>query len=173
MVCGKQFCLRNKKKKKKTSALCEDRTDQIKLRDLRAAYCTNEVLTKFRGNKYMFKHFSIFFSHESTKPKNYISLLIRVPHCFFPKENTRQTLRHILALIIYVCIYIYIYIYIYTYIYIHVRKSGILVAEVTLSQGLSLTLGDNSTRSSLKIYEDTRKLVDGIFTFNFSYHFCV
>ena len=109
MVCGKQFCLRNKKKKKKTSALCEDRTDQIKLRDLRAAYCTNEVLTKFRGNKYMFKHFSIFFSHESTKPKNYISLLIRVPHCFFPKENTRQTLRHILALIIYVCIYIYLF----------------------------------------------------------------
>ena len=55
---------------------------------------------------------------------------------------------------------------------IHVRKSGILVAEVTSSQGLSLTLGDHSAWSSFKIYEDTRKLVDGIFTFNFSYHFC-
>ena len=55
---------------------------------------------------------------------------------------------------------------------IHVRKSGILVAEVTLSQGLSLTLGDNSAWSSFKIYGDTRKLVDGIFTFNFSFHFC-
>ena len=25
----------------------------------------------------------------------------------------------------------------------------------------------------IKIYGDTRKLVDGIFTFNFSHHFCV
>ena len=47
-------------------------------------------------------------------------------------------------------------------VYVCVRKSGILVTEVTLSQGLSLTLGDHSAR----------KLVDGIFTFNFSYHFC-
>ena len=59
------------------------------------------------GNKYILKHFLIFFSHKSTKPKNYISLLIRVPRCFFPKENTRQTLRHILALTIYIYISIY------------------------------------------------------------------
>ena len=38
------------------------------------------------------------------------------------------------------------------------------MAEVTLSQGLSLTLGDHSARSSFKIYGDTRKLVDGIST---------
>ena len=53
-----------------------------------------------------------------------------------------------------------------------VRKSGILVVEVILSQGLSLTLWDHSAWSSFKIYGETRKLVDGIFTFNFSYHFC-
>ena len=53
-----------------------------------------------------------------------------------------------------------------------VRKSRILVVEVILSQGLSLTLWYHSAWSSFKIYGETRKLVDGIFTFNFSYHFC-
>ena len=94
MVCGKQVCLRNKKKKTRTHDL---QISNIKLWDWRAAYCANEAFTIL--NIYL----NIFnFFHDSTKPKNYISLLIRVPRCFYPKENTRQTLRHILALAIYV-----------------------------------------------------------------------
>ena len=97
IVCGKQFFLRNKKKNSNSRP-----SGFTRLRDLRAAYCANEALTKYVFNKYILKHFSIFFYNESTKPKNYISLLIRVSPCFFPKGNTRQTLRHILALTVYV-----------------------------------------------------------------------
>ena len=117
--------------------------------------CKKEDLHHF-FIKYILKHFSIFFfffAHESTKPKNYISLLIRVPRCFFPKENTRQNLRHILALTIYV----------YTW-----GKAG----SWWQRPFLSLTLGDHSAWSSFTIYGDTRQIVHGIFTFNFSYHFC-
>ena len=97
----KQFCLRNKKKKNEKQCLVWGSNSRpsihIESRDLCSVYCANEASARTHGNKYIF-----FFAHESTKPKNYISLLIRVPRCFFPKENTRQTLRHILALTIYV-----------------------------------------------------------------------
>ena len=64
MVCGKQFCLRNKKKRSNSRP-----SDNINLRDLRAAYCANEASTKLMANKYILKHFSIFFPTSPPNPK--------------------------------------------------------------------------------------------------------
>ena len=115
----------------KNSVLCKDRTHDLQYTSNRETYALSIAPTKHRLGQgviniylnifqlfFVFLFFCFFFAHKSTKPKNYISLLIRVPRCFFPKENTRQTLRHILALTIYIYIYIYIYLSIYIYIYI-------------------------------------------------------
>ena len=135
----------------------------IWLRDLRAACCANEALAKWVYIYiyiyiYIFKHFSTFFPPRVRQTQKLYQFINPGSSLLLPKRKYEtKSATYISAYNI--CIY--------------VRKSGILVAEVTLSQGLSLTLGDHSAWSSFKIYEDTRKLVDGIFTFNFSYHFCI
>ena len=93
----------------KRSTQCEDRTHDLHYTSNCETYALSIAPTKHQLenmviNIYLNIFQIFFFAHESTKPKNYISLLIRVPRCFFPKENTRQTLRHILALTIYIYI---------------------------------------------------------------------
>ena len=108
MVCGKQVCLRNKKKKKGLkSNVPRVRIELTTFRFLTSDYETDALPTALTRHSRSMWEINIslnifYFFHDSTKPKNYISLLIRVPRCFYPKENTRQTLRHILALTIYV-----------------------------------------------------------------------
>ena len=47
----------------KSSVLCENRTHDLHIesRDICSVYCANEALTRTSGNKYIVKHFSIFF----------------------------------------------------------------------------------------------------------------
>lgn len=83
------------------------RIELTTFRFLTLDYETDALPTALTRHSRAFEEINLYliifnFFQDSTEPKNYISLLIRVPRCFYPKENTRQTLRHILALTIYV-----------------------------------------------------------------------
>ena len=60
----KQFCLRNMKKKNEKQCLVWGSNSRpsiyIEPRDLYSVYCANEASARTLGNKYIFKHFSIF-----------------------------------------------------------------------------------------------------------------
>ena len=131
MVCGKQFCLRNKKKRVKTQILCEDRTHDLHISSDFKTYAMPTAPMRHWRQKRVIKIylniFQFFFPlvHQTQKLYQFInpgsSLLLPKR-----KHETKSAT------------------YISPYnICIYVRESGILAAEVTLSQGLSLTLGDH------------------------------